>query len=108
MREEKAVRVRVMESKTTSAGTSARQDEIREITWRYAGIVRNAEGLKTGLKRLSRFKGDSNLITVSRMIHESALAREESRGAHYREDFPQTGTTPVHSCVKKGHETKLA
>jgi fumarate reductase flavoprotein subunit len=32
-----------------------------------------------------------NLILVSRAINEAALARENSRGSHYREDFPQSG-----------------
>jgi len=32
-----------------------------------------------------------NLIAVSRVIATSALARENSRGAHFREDFPETG-----------------
>ena len=32
----------------------------------------------------------TNLITISRMVANSALYREESRGAHYREDFPAT------------------
>jgi L-aspartate oxidase len=82
----------------TSAGEV---DEIRDITWRYAGIVRNAEELKTGLKRLDAINAESNLLTVSRIIHECALAREESRGAHYREDFPIPEKTARHSSVTK-------
>ena len=65
---------------------------VREITWRHAGIVRNAEGLKTGLKLLLEIVEESNLLSVARIIHECALAREESRGAHFREDFPGVST----------------
>jgi fumarate reductase flavoprotein subunit len=34
----------------------------------------------------------SNLILVSKSVADAALARENSRGAHYREDFPQPGS----------------
>jgi len=81
---------------------------IRDITWRHAGIVRNADMLKSGLKSLSDITQDSNLLTVSRMIHECALAREESRGAHYRDDFPSRLPDKLHSYVKKGQPVRLA
>jgi L-aspartate oxidase len=79
-------------------------ERIREITWRHAGIVRNATGLKAGsslLKNIPDTGPYSSLLTVARLIHECALAREESRGAHFREDFPERGTRLVHSYVSK-------
>jgi L-aspartate oxidase len=79
-------------------------EKIREITWRHAGIARDAAGLKTGLRLLSEVPedpGTRNLLTVARIIHECALAREESRGAHYREDFSSTAATAVHSRMSK-------
>ena len=33
-----------------------------------------------------------NLILVSQAVTEAAIARENSRGAHYREDFPEAGS----------------
>jgi L-aspartate oxidase len=83
-------------------------DRIRDITWRHAGIVRNGRDLKTGLKLLSEITQDSNLLTVARMIHECALAREESRGAHFREDFPSRYPDKLHSYIKKGQQVRLA
>jgi fumarate reductase flavoprotein subunit len=43
-----------------------------------------------------------NLILVSRAITESALLRENSRGAHYREDFPEAGdlATSEYMCLR--------
>ena len=90
-----------------SVSSATLNQEIRDITWRYAGIVRNAEGLRTGLDLLSGIQAGSNLLTVARIIHECALARAESRGAHYREDFPAAAEARLHSYVRKGQEVKL-
>src|SRR5205814_3124518 len=68
--------------------------QIRDTTWRCAGIVRNEERLKQGLAILNTLPENlnvRNLLSVARIIHESALARTESRGAHYRDDFPSLG-----------------
>jgi L-aspartate oxidase len=53
----------------------------REALWQYAGIERNGEGLRT-------LSADDHPLV--RLIARSALAREESRGAHQRADFPST------------------
>jgi fumarate reductase flavoprotein subunit len=90
------------------------RDEIENLMWEKAGLVRNGDKLKEAAVRLDELleKIDSanvadrfmaqynmewnniidvtNLITVCRMVVSSAHCREESRGAHYREDFPQT------------------
>ncbi len=93
-------------------------EEVREalynVMWDDVGILRTAEGLVRGQQRLAelrteldatRIAGDdlrynltwhdwlnlSNLLTVSSAICTAALAREDSRGAHFREDFPETG-----------------
>ncbi|HVD59445.1 MAG TPA: L-aspartate oxidase [Gemmatimonadaceae bacterium] len=92
-------------AKTISNGVN---QLIRDITWRHAGIVRNAEQLRAGLNLLSAFPEESNLLTVARIIHECALAREESRGAHYREDFPALREKKLHSYVRRGSSVKLA
>src|SRR5215471_989318 len=90
-----------------SPRSPASTQAIRDITWRYAGIVRNAGELKTGLKLLSEIRQDSNLLTVARIIHQSALAREESRGAHYREDFPDKYPSKLHSSIRIGQDVRL-
>jgi L-aspartate oxidase len=69
---------------------------------RGAGPIRNADGLEAGLKSLgssAAILGDPpptregvevhNIVTVGRLIARSALLRTESRGVHWRDDFPQ-------------------
>jgi L-aspartate oxidase len=108
MREESATGpARSAAAKTTSRPPKD-IDRIRDITWRHAGIVRHGAELKTGLRLLSEISEDSNLLTVARMIHECALSREESRGAHYRDDFPSRYPDKLHSYVKKGQPARLA
>jgi L-aspartate oxidase len=105
MREESGIKVHQAQPRELHSLTSiGLLENIRDITWRYAGIVRHAEGLKTGLKLLSGVSEESNLLTVARLIHECALARKESRGGHYREDFPATAETSFHSYCRKGQQ----
>jgi L-aspartate oxidase len=61
--------------------------ELRRRMWRQAGPLRDAAGL-SGLIDWLNERPSSNPVTVARMIAASALAREESRGAHVRVDFP--------------------
>ncbi|CAD5243373.1 L-aspartate oxidase [Thermococcus camini] len=65
-------------------------ESLRQLLWEKAGIVRSAKTLKEGLRELERIEADPRLKLLARGVLECALAREESRGAHYREDFPAT------------------
>jgi L-aspartate oxidase len=88
--------------------------ELRDLMWRDAGLLRDAEGLlraKSGLERLGkrmpqglcrRVVEAANLHTVAGLIVESALGREESRGAHYRSDFPGKDALARHSVMERG------
>jgi L-aspartate oxidase len=79
---------------------------VRDLMWRFAGLFRTQSGLQEAVGRLDRVyaierervrakstDGDAwrhlNLVTVARLIARAALRREESRGGHFREDFPQ-------------------
>ena len=80
-------------------------DLVRDLMWRSAGLFRTREGLQGALARLdvpcpdepgrSASIGDaeawrqSHLATVAWLMARAALRREESRGGHFRADFPQ-------------------
>jgi L-aspartate oxidase len=81
-------------------------DDVRDVMWRLAGLFRTREGLVQAVDRLGRAYaaaradagGDEgrsadawrrlNLTTVARLVARAALRREESRGGHFRADFP--------------------
>jgi L-aspartate oxidase len=73
-------------------------DAVRRIMWDHAGIDRSAKGLRKGIDLLDDVATrlpegateEANLVDTARLITEAALMRKESRGGHYRSDFPHT------------------
>lgn len=66
--------------------------DLRKRMHEHAGVVRNAEGLSSTLEWISWVSERSGqpacALTAAQLIVAGALAREESRGGHYRSDFP--------------------
>ncbi len=70
---------------------------IRQIMWQHAGIDRNAKGLREARRALEAVQGrlgagateEANMVETALLIVESALLRRESRGGHFRSDFPR-------------------
>jgi L-aspartate oxidase len=89
---------------------------LRELMWRDAGIVRTGSGLKRVVRELEEMEGlgshphsrrefeARNLQIAGLLVARSALAREESRGAHYRTDFPDHNDAKFrkHSVIAAG------
>ncbi|MDP3175310.1 MAG: L-aspartate oxidase [Phenylobacterium sp.] len=71
---------------------SAVQD-LRQAMSRDAGVVRDAEGLTRLLRMIDDLQlthGRGAVLSAARLVAACALARHESRGGHFRSDFPQT------------------
>ena len=77
-------------------------EEVRDLLWNDVGIVRSADGLRSAIGELDRIARESepgravdlpgalaNAGLTASLIARAALARTESRGAHYRSDFPR-------------------
>ncbi len=95
------------------------REELQTMAWNGCGITRNAKGLQgvleavDGAGRLEireprgRDYENRNIATVLRLIAKAALVREESRGGHYREDFPAKGARALHSSLRRGEAARL-
>lgn len=89
--------------------SKALKEKLRKIMWRYGGILRNRKNLEKGLELLAEVTKEAartNGVTdpdefmrlqelqmaciTAGLIMRAALRREESRGAHFRMDFPET------------------
>lgn len=111
--DEEAARKHFAALEALAAGTGGSEPEelinnLRDLVWDHAGIVRTGDGLREGMKKLRDLKErtgeleipDASLnqrlehvlnlramLTAAEAVMRGALAREESRGAHHREDF---------------------
>jgi len=82
------------------AGVENLVGDMQDLMWRDVGIVRTKEGLNRAIAQLEEFAPRvahpntrrayeaQNLRLSGSLVARSALAREESRGAHYRTDYP--------------------
>jgi fumarate reductase flavoprotein subunit len=99
------------------------RERLYDVMWDDAGIVRDAPGLARAAVALEDLGAElagtglpdgerafnltwhdalnlANLIAVSQVIVRAAQAREDSRGAHYRSDYPDTGDLATSTFVR--------
>ncbi|MEL6421562.1 MAG: FAD-dependent oxidoreductase [Pseudomonadota bacterium] len=113
----------------TGNGLNDIRDALLETMWEDVGIIRDAGSLARGRSTLDAFDDElartgvatserafnltwhdwlnlRNQITISKVITEAATARDDSRGAHFRADHPQTGEldTTAFTVVAQGDD----
>ena len=95
--------------------------QLSRLMTRDAGILRNGDSLRSALRELEFFRDQHQellarwagrplraMLRVCTLTVRSALAREESRGAHLREDFPQEDARfEGHITLRRGSEPRI-
>ena len=95
--------------------------KIRDLMWRNVGIMRTGKELAETFKQLEAIEHPKceksersghelrNLHTLALVMTRAALAREESRGSHYRSDFPFRNDEDFakHSALQKGKDVRF-
>ncbi len=97
------------------------RQELQELTWRSAGICRDAATLDQAIAQIQTMQQEiqqlcsptrlwietRNLIDFSYLLMRSALFRTESRGAHFRTDYPETSQAwQVHTVIQGQEVTR--
>ncbi len=79
-------------------------ERLRAAMYEHVGVERSRHGLQTALGLIAGLEADpaprsatlANLMLIGRLIAAAALDREESRGTHYRSDFPKSEPSLAH------------
>ena len=95
---------------------SKMRSRLQDLMWNGAGIIRSSDTLSNALIELDELKAEfhrtdkclskeeyefKNMLIVAEMVITSALRRKESRGAHFRTDYPEIDFEGVHNCMTK-------
>ncbi|HEV3469046.1 MAG TPA: hypothetical protein VG148_06975, partial [Pyrinomonadaceae bacterium] len=92
-----------------SAATAAVRKRVRRLMWERVGILRSRRALERALREFEQIAAaplrpaPRNFLTVAALVARSALWREESRGGHYRLDFPERDDARwrAHTVIQK-------
>ena len=88
---------------------TAVKKRVKRVMWERVGILRDRESLTRALAEFEQIEranlsvSSRNFVTLAMLVARTALWREESRGGHFRNDFPETlDRWRVHSIQKSG------
>ena len=85
-----------------SSAAQADDRELRAVMSAHVGVIRDEEGLARALGKILRIKRATpspilrNMATAALLVTAAAWQRRESRGAHYRSDYPRTDPAQAH------------
>jgi L-aspartate oxidase len=95
--------------------STAVRKRVKRIMWERVGILRDGDSLQRALKEFGQIASGNlttssrNFVTLATLVATAALWREESRGGHYRTDFPdQRDDWRFHSIQEKGKDIRTA
>jgi L-aspartate oxidase len=101
---------KVRRPKSDEIATAVRK-RVKRVMWERVGIVRDAGSMERALSEFEQIAeanlsdASRNFVTLAIMVTRAALWREESRGGHFRSDFPERDEDwKVHSIQKQGEE----
>ena len=96
------------------------ETDLRRLAWEKCGVLRDGGGLSAACERLAALPLESkpnpgrrdfeirNMHSCALLVARCALARRESRGAHYRLDFPHPETRyEKHSSIRSGQDVRF-
>ncbi len=97
---------KIQNSKLAEVSTSVKK-RVKRVMWERVGILRDARSLERALKEFEQIEkanlsiASRNFVTLAILVTKAAFWREESRGGHFRSDFPEARENwRVHSIQK--------
>ena len=91
--------------------STAVRKRVKRVMWERVGILRDKDSLKRALREFEQISGANlsassrNFVTLAKLVATAALWREESRGGHFRTDFPVPDDKfRLHSIQRKDSE----